>query len=176
MGLLYILLPQKRFRRLRESSEKRLYATSCPSVYPSLHAHRRGFHWTGVFVKLYIRDFHENLSRKIQVLGKTQSFQPDTTYILFRIYRPHVNIGHCPVAPNICGSAVWDLIASWLRARWSVDRIPAGESNFPVLRNVLTGSGAHPASCQGVAFTTHLLLLPKLGMSGALLLLPYIPS
>jgi hypothetical protein len=60
------------------------------------------------------------------------------------------NIGHCTVVLNICGSSVWNLIATRLQAGWSGARIPAGSSDFPLLRNVCNGSGAYSAHRSGV--------------------------
>ena len=64
-------------------------------------------------------------------------------------------------------------------------RVPVGASDSSFLQNVQTASGAHPAlysmgsgvlsrgySGRGVKLTTHLHLVPRLRMSGAIPLIP----
>jgi len=61
--------------------------------------------------------------------------------------------------------------------------------DFSLLQNFQMGSGAHPACCtistailsqgksgRSLILSSHLRLVPRLRMSGAITLLPYIPS
>ena len=76
-------------------------------------------------------------------------------------------------------------IMTVLLAERSGARIPVGERDFSVLRNVQTGSGTHPASCsvgtevhfqgqsgRGVQLIIHLHIVPRLGMNENVPLLP----
>jgi hypothetical protein len=73
-----------------------------------------------------------------------------------------------------------------LRARRSGVLFPVGETDFSVIQNVHTGSGPHGTFCRGVSplgyggrcvkVTTHVHLVERLRMNGAVPLLPHIPS
>ena len=76
-------------------------------------------------------------------------------------------------------------IMTRLRAELSTIRIPVGAIYLSLPKNVQTGSGAHPAShvmdigglsiekiSRGMKLTTHLQLVPRLTMRGAIPLHP----
>jgi hypothetical protein len=99
-----------------------------------------------------------------------------------------VRSGCCSIAPNICLPAWLDLYSDWTIA--DSGRIPNGGEIVP-REHVHIGSWAHPGSYPigigrgtvspegsgcGVKLTTHLHLVQKLRMRGALSPIPYTSS
>jgi hypothetical protein len=68
-------------RRFRISSEKRLF----PSTDLSVHIYRRGSHCTD-FCEIWYWNFHENLSRKIQIWLKSDNNIRHYTWRLKYVY------------------------------------------------------------------------------------------
>lgn len=62
-------------------------------------------------------------------------------------------------------------IATTLRARWCGVQIPVGAGDSSLRQDVQTGSGVLSRG-RGVNLTSHLKLVPRLSMSGAIPLLP----
>ena len=63
------LVPAGGYRRVRKICEKRILASSCLSVRPSVRMDQLGSHWTDIHENLYLRIFGKYIE-KIQVFIK----------------------------------------------------------------------------------------------------------
>ena len=101
--------------------------------------------------------------------------------------KPHTHTSFRSLLALLHAGSAYYGIGSKVRPGRSGVRIPTGSSHFSLLQYVQTGSGAHTASCtmdtgvlsrkksgRGVKLTSHLLLVLRLGMSGAIHFILYV--